>query len=250
MHPFWLQSIIDELSETGINIIGIADGSKYADLLEGCRSAVVFANGGTTLWDCFVSDLRQSPEHLSRHQHPFDDFIHRAIIKADPQPPKSRRWIRCAAEPEAFVDFRLLANEAGLGFQSKVGLLIHPEYGLWVGMRAVVLTTEDILPEKNFIESSPCTSCEYKPCITACPARAIGPSGWNVKVCAEHHRKSTDCHGRCHSRIACPIGVEHRHGLLQHHYHNAREDGRRKLAKDLGIIDKIKGLDPKWADWS
>jgi ferredoxin len=250
MHPLWLQSIIDELALIGLNIVGFTDGSKYCEFLDGCRSAVVFANGGTDLWDSFIEDLKRRPEHLSRHQHPFDDFVHRAIHKADPEPTPTRRWIRCAAEPEVFLDFRPLAHEAGIGFQSKMGLIIHPEYGLWVGLRAVLLTTEDLLPKPTSMKDSPCASCEFKPCISACPAGAVGPSGWSVKICAQHHQESTDCHGRCHSRNACPVGVEHRHGLLQHNYHNAREDGRVKLAKNLGIIDKITGLNPKWADWS
>ena len=250
MLPNWLQDIFTSLKPIGLNVVGVTDGSPHQDLLTGCQSAVVFGNGGTALWDAFVEDMTTHPEHLTEHQHPFDDFVHRAIQNADPSPPNSRRWIRCAAEPEAFVDFRPLAHGAGLGFSSTMGLLIHPEYGLWMGLRAVLLTTEQLPPFKAVEGLSPCDSCIEKPCISACPAGAVRPEGWKVKVCAQFHQDSTDCHGRCHSRLSCPIGDSHRHSPLQHFYHNARKDGRRALAEQLGISDHLKGLDPNWSEWT
>ncbi|MEC7988286.1 MAG: hypothetical protein VX278_24175 [Myxococcota bacterium] len=249
MYPAWFQSIFEPLSSIGLNVIGVADGSPYQAFLANCHRAIVFANGGTALWESFIEDIKSQPKHLRDHQHPFDDFVHRMIQAADPTPNKNRRWIRCAAEPELFLDFRPLAHAAGLGFQSQMGLLIHPVYGLWIGLRAVLLTTED-LPLTPMEAASPCHNCDEKPCATACPAGAVKKGGWDVKICAQHHRKSRDCHGRCHSRLACPIGLEHRHGALQHLYHNARGDGRRALAASLQICDTLDGIDPPWYDWT
>ena len=250
MTPNWLQEILIHLESMGLNIVGITDGQPHRALLPECQSAVVFGNGGTTLWDRFIDDLRVNPEHLSHSQHPFDDFVHRCIQTVDPTPPPSRRWIRCAAEPEAFVDFRPLAQSAGLGFSSTMGLLIHPEYGLWTGLRAVLLTTEKLINVKAVEGQSPCQNCIEKPCITACPAGAVQPTGWKVQICAQFHQDSTQCHGQCHSRLSCPIGSSHRHGPLLHLYHNAREAGRTALSKELGIPDHMDGIDPKWSDWT
>ena len=175
MFPHWLQSIFNHLSPIGLNVIGIADGSPYQSLLPSCRSVIVFASGGSALWDSFIKDIERHPAHLRDHQHPFDDFVHRAIQSADPSPQPSRRWIRCAAEPEVFLDFRPLAHAAGLGTQSTMGLLIHPQYGLWVGLRAALLTTEP-LSISSTIPVSPCDACESKPCIAACPAGAVRPN--------------------------------------------------------------------------
>lgn len=250
MLPSWLQDILHPLHALGLNVVGITDGKPHQDLLPECQSAVVLGNGGTTLWENFVADITAHPEHLSRHQHPFDDFVHRAIQAADPSPPDSRRWIRCAAEPEAFVDFRPLAQGAGLGFASQLGLLIHPEYGLWMGLRAVLLTTESLPHLKAVMGTSPCDACTDKPCIAACPAGAVQPSGWQVKICAQFHQDSIDCHGRCHSRLSCPLGTVHRHSDLQHLYHNSRKKGRLAVAEALGIVDQLKGLDPRWSEWA
>ena len=48
----------------------------------------VIGNGGTALWNAFVEDMTAHPEHLTEHQHPFDDFVHRADSKRRPLPAK------------------------------------------------------------------------------------------------------------------------------------------------------------------
>jgi hypothetical protein len=250
MLPTWLSSIVTTCARGGLNLYGIADGRPYDRFLSGCQSAIVLANGGTALWDAFVVDVQQSPLHLSQQQHPFDAFVHRLLLRSDPNPPPSRRWIRCAAEPEEFIDFRPLGREAGLGFQSNMGLLINPEYGLWIGLRAVLLSTEKLeVSQKKQEQLSPCANCTEKPCISACPGSAVSETGWDMGICSKYHNISQDCHGRCHSRLACPIGKKHRHGTLQHHYHNARSGGRVMLAHHLGIRDAKKGIDPNWREW-
>ncbi|MBM76532.1 MAG: hypothetical protein CMK59_14085 [Proteobacteria bacterium] len=246
----WFKTIRKKLSEDGLNICAIVSGEQYDHILPGCRSVAVFANGGTVLWDHFIRDLKSNPEHLKAYVHPFDQFVQRLVLDSDPSPPDSRKWVMCAAEADVFLDFRVLGLEAGLAENSLMGMLIHPKYGLWMGLRAALLTTEDLsefseTTQKNDI----CASCEDKPCILACPAQAVSIQGWDVELCARQHRVDVTCHGICHSRRRCPVGEEHRHGTLQHHYHNARETGRRALAQFLSIDDSLLGIGPGWSDW-
>jgi hypothetical protein len=73
----------------------------------------------------------------------------------------------------------------------------------------------------------------------------------NIHRCASFHLESDACHGRCHARLSCPVGSEHHHGTLQHHYHNARGTGRRLLAASVGITDDARtGDGPHWAAWA
>ena len=171
-------------------------------------------------------------------------------IKPDtyPNPPKSRKWIRCAAEEEHFIDFRLLAYRAGMGSISPVGLLIHPKFGLWLSFRAAILCTQK-LPSPNTAPDV-CKDCVQKPCIPSCPAGAVRVEGWSVQRCAQFHEDSQLCHGKCHARLSCPVGSDFRHSTLQHEYHNSRKDGRKKLAQTLKINDSILGINPSWSDWS
>ena len=249
MTPAWLTSIIQTLTPYGLNVWGVASGAAYRSLLPKSKSAVIFANGGTTLWDSFVQDIQKNPTHLSEHQHPFDDFVHRIIQHADPNPPLSRTWIRCADNEEFFLDVRPLAKESGLGTKSHMGMLIHEKYGLWMGIRAVLLTTEELSPSTQH-QNSPCEQCTEKPCIPACLGNAVLDSGWDVQRCAQFHIEERECHQRCVSRLACPIGEQYRHSEIQHQYHSNRSDGRMTLAKELGITDTIIGSNLPWKDWS
>jgi len=147
-----------------------------------------------------------------------------------------------------------------LGHESPLGLLIHPMYGLWVSMRMVLLTTEAIEitetidgiepPDTTLMVSNPCTRCAEKPCIVSCPAGAVTKDGWAVQTCASFHETSEQCIGKCHSRLACPVGKEHRHSPLQQLYHNARTIGRKRLGTLLSIKDHRAGTDPNWTDWT
>ena len=239
----------EEFHHKGINIMGICDGTPYEHLLPSCTSAVVFANGGRALWDGFLKDIHQNPEHLQDYEHPFDEYVHRIIHNADPSPSSDRRWIRCAANEAEFLDFRALAYNAKIGTPSLMGMVIHPEYGLWMGMRAVLLTTVN-LPISTVEPTSPCSSCTDKPCISTCPAHAVSTSGWNIQRCAEFHQEQTQCADSCISRLSCPIGIAHKHSPLQHRYHNAPHRTRTELADILGVTDKSKGIGLDWSGWT
>ena len=187
--------------------------------------------------DTFSRGLRANPSHLTETEHPLDDFIDRWIQSVDPTPDATRRWIQCAEDVDVFVDFRPLATSAELGTPSLLGLVIHPEYGLWVSIRAVLLSTEVLEPTTKNTMQSPCEGCVEKPCISACPAGAVTLSGWSVQQCATFHIDSKLCSTQCHSRKSCPVGAEHRHSDLQHTYHSNRSIGRTELATMLNIAD-------------
>jgi hypothetical protein len=240
----------ETLAERGLNHSGVADGRPYQQILPGCQSVVVFASGGTRLWECLLTDLRANPEHLTHEPNPLDAYVQRTLAQLDPTPDSSRLWVRCAATAEHFVDFRPLAQEAGLGWPSRLGLLIDTHWGPWVGLRAACFTTETLATDGPRVGPGPCEGCEA-PCQSACPAEAVQPAGWDVERCSRFHLESTRCLGTCHARLACPVGEKHRHGDLQHRYHNDRVNGRPALALSLGIEgDHHEGAGPFWGDWS
>ena len=245
-----VSNLTEKAQKIGLNLVGVADGRPYQHILPDCQTAIVFANGGQDLWTHFLEDLRANPSHLIDTAHPLDDFIGRWIQSVDPNPDSTRRWIQCAEEADVFVDFRLLSTSAGLGTPSLLGLVIHSEYGLWVSMRAVLLSTEVFESTKSNTMQSPCEQCIEKPCISACPAGAVTLSGWSVQRCATFHGESTLCATQCHSRQVCPVGVLHRHSDLQHTYHSNRHLGRIEIAGHLGMDDSGTATSIAWKDWS
>ena len=247
--PERLESICAELAAQGLGVQGVADGAPYQHLLEGCTSVLVFASGGTGLWEGFLADIRANPPAFSAAVHPLDEFVARLIRAADPDPPPGRRWIRCAAEPEAFIDFRALGLAAGLGWRSHMGLLVHPRYGLWISLRAALLLREELPSAGPLQGEGPCPGCS-KPCMDACPGGAVGAEGWKAGACADFHLRSSLCSDRCHSRLSCPEGAGHAYGSLQNHYHSAQDTGRIMLARELGVPPGLRVDPPPWKHWS
>ena len=107
---------------------------------------------------------------------------------------------------------------------SPLGLLIHPDYGLWHSYRGALGFVEAIAIAPREGRASPCESCESRPCLSACPVRAFSESGYDVDVCAKHLRtpEGGGCMtGGCLARRACPVGQEFRHDLEPAAFHMA-----------------------------
>jgi hypothetical protein len=211
----WLDEARAALGAIGVQVDGVADGVAHEALLPGCRSVVVFGNGGTALWDAFTVALRDDPT-LADHAHPLDTFVARTL-EALPAAP-SRRWIRCAADEPTFLDFRRLGHDAGLGWSSRLGLLLHPVHGTWLGLRAACLTTELLTPTGPLAGDGPCPDCAA-PCAVACPVGAIGADGLDWRASSAFRQRDATCRGGCLSRLACPAGRAHAYGPAQHRYH-------------------------------
>lgn len=253
--PAWAREVERSLGAIGLDVVGVADGAPYQDLIPGCRSVLVLGSG-SALWDAFLAAVQREPGRLAGELHPLDAFVQRALVAADPAPPASRRWIRCAADEPCPVDFRTLALRAGLGWQSALGLLLHPVRGVWLALRAACFTTERLPISPAPGGDGPCLACAA-PCAAACPAHAIqlpfhpgGAGGWQVDVCAGWNLGPDPCATACAARLACPAGAEHAYSPLQRHYHQDRRSGRRALAAALGIAEGREGVGPHWAGWA
>lgn len=120
------------------------------------------------------------------------------------------------------VPLQRLGALAGWQQPSPLGVGIHPHYGLWFAYRAAALLDSDLPLRSAERLPAPCESCSTKPCISACPARAVGVS-FALDACMEF-RLSEDsiCAEQCLSRLACPVGRQHRYSQPQLRYHYAR----------------------------
>lgn len=223
------------LAPVGLNTWGIADGTPWQSILPGCRSVLVLGSGGPALWQALNRAVRADRRLLTKHQHPLDDFVARAIAQADPSPPPSRRWLRCAGDEVEQIDFRSLALAAGLGHQSRLGLLLHPVYGPWLGLRAACFSQE-VLPQTGSLRGlGPCLNCSA-PCMSACTGNAVPATSWerfSILKCTEFRKLSPACRTGCDARRACPVGAEHAYDELELHYHQGERSGRKAWRKSL-----------------
>ena len=121
-----------------------------------------------------------------------------------------------------FLPFQRWAQQAEPIHPSPLGILIHPDWGLWHAYRGALSFTERIdLPPPDR-RSSPCESCIEKPCLTACPVGAFTPAGYDASACVTHLSApaGAECMSDgCRARYACPVGVQYRHIAQQAAFH-------------------------------
>jgi epoxyqueuosine reductase len=255
------ERLTSALVASGLNLSGVASAAAWDArmpparrtdaLLPGARSILVFGNGGGALWDALLADLRRDPRGLTEEEHPVDAFVRRAVAAADPLlGAVRRRWFWASAEADLHIDFRVLAGMAGMGVQSRLGLLIDPTWGTWIGLRAACFLEAD-LPESAPASVDPCDGCPA-PCVSACVGAAFPKGTWDVDACSRFHREDDLCQRTCASRLACPVGVERRYTPEHYGYHTHRVSGRAWLREHLGIptgADRFEGIGPHWGDW-
>ncbi|MFN8829203.1 MAG: ferredoxin [Labrys sp. (in: a-proteobacteria)] len=171
--------------------------------------------GETLLLLGFVGDsgwpaFSRSPEHGDGAAHPLDRWSRRVI---DGLAAELGGWSLFPFSGPPYHPFQRWAMRAEPVHPSPLGLLIHPEYGLWHSYRgAIAFPTRLALPPRSQT-ASPCLSCVDKPCLTACPVSAFSLAGYDVAACGAHLQTTSgeDCMtGGCLARRACPVGAGHR----------------------------------------
>ncbi|MBZ8118440.1 ferredoxin [Roseovarius sp. LXJ103] len=106
-----------------------------------------------------------------------------------------------------YLPFLRWAMDSGRAWQSPAGMLVHDTAGLMVSYRgALRFDYTIILPAPV---TSPCTTCEGQPCMSACPVDALSAEqGYNVDACHAYLDTSAgqDCMSLgCRARRACPV---------------------------------------------
>ena len=232
-----IDSIAAAVAPFGLNLIGVASVAAYdaevgparglARHLDGAESVIVVGNGGGAFWGAY---RRFCTAHRGYDQRPdpLDDFTREVVEGACA--PLARRVAMRILYPFGFaqdgVAFTRLALLAGLGRASLVGVLVHPVYGPWIALRAAILVRQRLEAPRPAKDFDPCPSCSERPCIAACPGGAVDAAGGSVPRCgAQRARPDDPCATRCHARVACVLGPEHRHpdAALAYHQRRARE---------------------------
>jgi hypothetical protein len=246
MEPL-LERLRARLGPHGLNLVGTTEVATYDAVVPpawllgpragDARTAVVIGNGGGGFWAAFQRHLATDPA-AGRVPDPLDAFtrqvVGEAIAPLHDELGSARVVFPFELHPVA-VSFVHLAECAGLGRRSLLGVLVHPEYGPWMALRAAILVPFALSAPRPADGFDPCPTCVERPCIAACPVGAVGPSGWDVPRCAAHRIAFPgDCGSGCHSRIACVYGREHRYppDAMAFHQRGAGVDQRRARAPE------------------
>jgi epoxyqueuosine reductase len=233
-----LQNITVALAPYGFNLIGTTTVAAYealvpaqyhvAHVLPQAQTVVVIGNGGGAFWAGFREYCHTRPGYLQEREHPLDDYTVE-VIEGTLTPLLTRssavyRYLypfRFWTEP---VSFMHLARAAGLAGPSILGVVIHPEYGPWIALRAAVVIDQELYLPPVAAGFNPCLTCTERPCIAACPASAVSTEkGWDIPVCVQHRlRIESDCIDQCHARYHCVYGRAHRYPPDERQYHQQR----------------------------
>ena len=192
---------------------------KVADLIPGnVETCVLIGNAGAQFWRSFIAERPAGAD-------PIEAWTKSALeqIAAD-----LGAEVLLPFTGPPFLPFLEWAKRSEPVTESAIGCLIHPVYGLWHAYRGMLLFQEKIdLPDtqsriRDSQGLSPCDTCADKPCLRACPVRAVNGKNFDVSACAGFIKspEGSDCLGTgCRARRACPIGKDYVYGPAQAVHH-------------------------------
>jgi hypothetical protein len=182
----------------------LPDGAPVATLM-------LVGTVGRGQWPAFAA----SPEATDNRVDPLDRWSRRVIgalateLGACPLFP---------FEGPPWLPFQGWAMKAEPVHRSALGMLIHPQWGLWHSYRGALAFAGSWTLPAQARAGNPCDRCRAKPCLTACPVGAFSAERYDVDSCAGHLRGADggDCLERgCRARRACPVGDTHRYEAAQ-----------------------------------
>ncbi|MBL8727280.1 MAG: hypothetical protein JNM25_02540 [Planctomycetes bacterium] len=232
--------------DAGLNLLGLVDAERFdaaqtrerrvRSIAPDCGTVLVVGSGGRELWQRFERRSGASCRSAAR----VDRYASAAARQIETLLRSSAIRCRTIAGPcDSRLPFTQLGEAAGLGTVSPVtGLLLHPQFGPWVRIRAVVLA--DGRPFGPIADASiserfqPCCGCS-RPCVTACPVGVHdGLGGQDFGRCASH-RHAGNCETHCSSRSACPVGSSHRDADGEHAHRHAHSLSALRRHFGLGV---------------
>lgn len=190
---------------------------RVPDLGDPGSLAVVIGNT-RALWTPFRRAVAADPA-LQVASHPLQQYIAR-VIGAAVEALKTAHEVRFDFEPPPRrVAMQDLAHVAGLAFKSPTYLSVHPTYGPWIALRALVVVATPGPPGPPPVSSQPCV-CQHQcaPRLEEAFTRAADArSTISTGDVAEQWRNWLAV------RDACPVGREHRYCDAQIRYHYTKE---------------------------
>ena len=125
-------------------------------------------------------------------------------------------------EGPPYYPFQRWAGRSEALEQSPIGVMMHPEYGLWHSYRFALIGTAGEIDWRPPEAASPCVECSEKPCLSRCPVGAFDGAGYDVEACAGYLLRTplAECHALgCLARYACPIAPQLRYQPAQGRFH-------------------------------
>ncbi len=210
-----MQALEQSLSAKGL----IARGAFHPEPEDGVPgnpgTLFLVGNAGPAMWRAFEAARGDHASALN----PLDDWVCDALSTVA-EDVGATALFPFGGPP--YLPFQRWAQKAEPVHPSPLGVLIHPEYGLWHAYRGALAFAERLDIPSREVRPSPCDTCADKPCLSACPVGAFSGEGYDVPACSAYLAApdGADCVARgCEARRACPVGAEFIYAPAQAAFH-------------------------------
>jgi cyanocobalamin reductase (cyanide-eliminating) / alkylcobalamin dealkylase len=180
------------------------------------RALAILVGNTRRMWPVFIQALRNDSA-LAQAEHPLDAYVERALSDAARQSITHRSVILWAHRTTpAPIAIQRIAHASGLAHLSPSQLSIHPTYGPWWALRAVIVVDNDGPEGERPHTPDPCTPCS-KPCLAAFE-RALAATDLGQPGDVERQWRPW-----ANVREVCPEGQAFRYGDDQLRYHYTKD---------------------------
>ena len=209
-----IEIITSKAFEYGLVVRGafsVSEDDSVPSMPDGAaaRTLVLIGNTGSSLWPMFS----QSMELQDGLDNPLDRWSRRVGDAL------AKDFGAVAYYPfggPAYQPFIRWAKKAESLRSSKIGLLLHPEFGLWHAYRLALAFPSVMFDEAHAVseQAHACDICKVQPCYGACPVGAFADDHFDVKRCVTYldANPQAECNLRgCLARLSCPEGAQFRY---------------------------------------
>lgn len=178
------------------------------------RAVLLLGHAGGSIWPRFRRWREAQPSDMA---DPLDRWS-RGVI-GDVAAAFGARAVSPSDRP--YLPFQDWAMRAERLRPSPLGILMHPEFGLWHAYRGALLFDDATAAAQIRAEAGTvarpahaCDSCVGKPCLAACPVGAHTAAGFDHRGCLAHVRSDVGepcMRAGCLDRNACPVGPSYRY---------------------------------------
>ena len=168
-------------------------------LVDAERRLGYFVGNTRALWPTFLAARRADPR-LATSVDPIDLYTEQTCAKLT----GARCWFVHRSYDGAFLPFQRLAVAAGFGRLAASNLLIHPTYGPWFALRAIVVVAGEPVSRVVPAARCDCAASSATRCSSAFERARDAQHSWRAWLAV---------------RDACCVGRDHRYSAEQIEYH-------------------------------
>lgn len=169
------------------------------------------------LWETFREALR-GDARLRSLADPLDAYVTTLVTRAAAAlTPRTALFFAHVVEPTP-IPVQRIAEAAGLAQLSPSHLSVHPVYGPWIALRAVVVVDVELADPAPALASRPCDACA-RPCMPAFEEALRVATATGAQLGAAIR---DDFRPWVRVREVCPVGQAHGYGEGQIEYHYAK----------------------------